>query len=170
MVESSMRLTQAAPDAFPLSVPHLGASQESLAAAARRLGRPLDDQHAALLALANGWELAFLSGNVLSADELGQGRLWAEAEASLDSFYAEGASEGWPPRNELIPVHASPYDTDVIALWTDGPVTEGGHPVLYFSGAIIDRWPNVYEWWLGMLLLQERSLAHVLKLTGQSPP
>lgn len=169
MVASSMRLTQAAPEAFPLSVPHLGASPGSLAAAAQRLGHPLDVQHAALLALANGWERAFLSGDVLSADELGQGRLWAEAQQSLDSFYAEGDSAGWPPREELVPVHASPYDTDVMALWIGGPVTEGGHPVVSFAGEIIDRWPNVYEWWLGMLLLQERSLAHVLKLTGQTP-
>ena len=151
------------------SVPHVGASEESLAAAAQRLGRPLDDQRAALLAMANGWELAFLSGNVLSTDELGQGRLWAEAQQALDAFYAEGDSAGWTPRDHLIPVHASPYDTDVMALWTEGPVTEGGHPILYFSGEIVDRWPNVYEWWLGMLLLQERSLAHVLKLIGQTP-
>lgn len=167
MVKASMRLTQAAPDAFPLSVPHLGADNESLAAAAERLGHPLDGQHQTLLRLADGWEMAFLSGTLLGTSELGQGALWANANASLDIFYAEGDSADWPPRAALVPIHASPYDTDVMALWLGGPVTEGGHPVLYFSGEIVDRWPNIYEWWLGMLVLQERSLAHVLKLTGQ---
>jgi len=167
MVKASTRLTQAAPDAFPPSMPHRPADDDSIAAAAVRLGRPLDGQHEMLLRLADGWEPAFLSGTLLGTDDLEQGRLWAEANASLDAFYAEGDSIGWPPRDELMPLHASPYDSDVMALWLGGPVTEGGHPVLYYSGGIVDRWPNVYEWWLGMLRLQERSLAHVLKLTRQ---
>ncbi|GIG36256.1 SMI1/KNR4 family protein [Cellulomonas pakistanensis] len=167
MVKASTRLTQVAPDAFPLSVPRLGADDESIAAAVERLGHPLDGQHEALLRLANGWELAFLSGSVLGTPELGQGALWEDANASLDMFYAEGDTAGWPPRAGLVPIHASPYDSDVVAVWLGGPVTEGGHPVLYFAGEVIDRWPNVYEWWLRMLVLQERSLAHVLELTGQ---
>lgn len=128
MVKASMRLTQAAPDAFPLSVPHPAAEDESVAAAAGRLGQPLDGQHETLLRLADGWELAFLSGNLLGTHELGQGQLWADANASLDAFYAEGDSAGWPPRAELVPIQASPYDSDVMALWLGGPVTEGGHP------------------------------------------
>lgn len=44
MVKASMRLTQAAPDAFPLSVPQLAASDAGIAAAVQRLGRSLDVQ------------------------------------------------------------------------------------------------------------------------------
>ncbi|MFI2753153.1 SMI1/KNR4 family protein [Cellulomonas sp. P22] len=168
MVKASMRLTQAAPAAYPLSVPHIGAGDESITAAAARLGKPLDRQHETLLRFANGWESAFLSGNLLSAEELGQGLLWAEAEQSLDAFYDEGDSAGWPARDELVPIHVSPYDTDVMALWMGGPVTENGHPVVYFSGEPIDLWPNVCEWWLAMLVLQEKTLEHVTKLGGQT--
>lgn len=54
-----------------------------------------------------------------------------------------------------------------MALWMGGPTTEDGHPVIYFSGAPIDQWPNVYEWWLGMLALQHGSLEYLIKVTGQ---
>ncbi|MGN8245780.1 SMI1/KNR4 family protein [Cellulomonas soli] len=168
MIKTGMRLTQVAPDAFPLSVPHLGATDQSIAAAASRLGGSLDGQLEALLRLADGWEMGFQMGNLLSSEELGQGPLWDEANQWLDAFYEEGDSASWPPRHELVPIHASPYDTDVMALWMGGPVTDGGHPVVYFYGEPIDQWPNLYEWWLRMLILQECSLEHVINLTGPS--
>jgi len=168
MIKAGMQITQMAPDAFPLSVPHLGASDSSITAAQVRLGAALDGQLETLLRLADGWELAFLSGNLLSTDDLGQGPLWSEAQQCLDTFYAEGNSAGWPPRSELVPIHASPYDTDVMALWMGGSTTENGHPVIYFSGQPIDQWPNIYEWWLGMLVLQQKSLEYLIKVSGQS--
>jgi hypothetical protein len=168
MVAASGRLTAAAPDAFPATVPRPGATVESRAAAARRLGRPLDVQHDALLAVTDGWEHAFLGGTLLGTGELGRGMLWAEAQASLDAFYREGDSRRWPPRAELVPIHASPFDTDVMTLWLGGPVTDGGHPVLLFAGAIVDRWPTLQAWWSRMLELQALSLRHVLDLTGRT--
>ncbi|QAY64195.1 hypothetical protein ET495_14310 [Xylanimonas allomyrinae] len=127
MITSSLRITQVAPDIYPLSVPHLGADDEAVAAAVARLGRPLDGQHETLLRFANGWEDGFQSGDLLSTDELGQGPPWAHANQCLDVFYEEGGSDGWPPRDELCILHASAYDTDVMVLWLGGTVTEGGH-------------------------------------------
>lgn len=169
MVASAARLTHAAPDAFPASAPCPGADDASIAAAVARLGRPLDAQHEALLRVADGWEAGFLTGDLLSTEQLGTGTLWAAAQASLDACYAEGDTLGRPPRAELVPVHASPHDTDVMAIWVAGPLTEDGHPVLWFAGEIVGRWPTVRDWWRGMLVLQERSLAHVLALTARAP-
>ncbi|NTW42760.1 MAG: SMI1/KNR4 family protein [Cellulomonadaceae bacterium] len=169
MIKAGMRLTQVAPDAFPLSIPRLGADDGSITAAQERLGQALDTQLETLLRLADGWELAFLSGDLFSTEELGQGTRWSDAQQSLDAFYAEADSVSWPPRSELVPIHASPHDTDVMALWMGGPTTEDGHPVIYFSGGPIDQWPNTYEWWLAMLLLQRTSLDYVMRLGGRSP-
>lgn len=169
MVRASATLTQAAPAAFPHTAPGRGADPASIAAAAERLGRPLDAQHETLLRLVDGWQSAFQSGTLLGTHDLGQGALWTDANASLDVFYAEGDATGWPPRGELVPVHASPHDSDVMALWLGGPVTDGGHPVVSFSGEVVDTWPHLQQWWLRMLDLQELSLAHVLELTDQGP-
>lgn len=169
MVVASARLTQAAPDAFPPTAPRPGASDASIAAAVARLGLPLDAQHEALLRCADGWESAFLGGDLLSAEQLGAGELWAGAQDSLDVFYAEGASAGWPPRDELVPVHASSHDIDVIAVWLGGPQTDGGFPVIWFAGEVAGQWPDLRTWWRRMLVLQERSLARVLVPTGRAP-
>lgn len=169
MIVAAARLTQVAPDAFPPTAPRPGASDANIATAAARLGLPLDAQHEALLRCADGWESAFLGCDLLSAEQLGAGALWAGAQASLDVFYAEGDSTGWPPRDELVPVHASAHDIDVIAVWLGGPTTDGGHPVVWFAGEVAGQWPDLRAWWRRMLVLQGRSLAHVLALTGRAP-
>jgi hypothetical protein len=169
MVAAAARLTRAAPDAFPSSTPRPGANDADIAAAAARIGRPLDAQHEALLRHADGWTSAFLGGDVLSTRQLGAGRLWTDAQASLDTFYAEGDPRGWPPRTELVPLHASSHDIDVMALWLGGPTTDGGHPVLWFAGELVGRWPDVRAWWRQMLVVQGQSLAHVHALTGGAP-
>lgn len=169
MVVAAARLTQAALDAFAPTAPRPGASDASIAAAETRLGVPLDAQHEALLRCADGWESAFLGGDLLSAEQLGAGELWAGAQDSLDVFYAEGDSAGWPPRDELVPVHVSSHDIDVIAVWLGGPQTDDGHPVVWFAGEVAGQWPDLRSWWRRMLVLQERSLAHVLPLPGRAP-
>lgn len=169
MTVAAARLTRAAPDAFPTTAPRPGASEASIAAAVARLGLPLDAQHEALLRCADGWESAFLGGDLLSTEQLGAGELWARAQDSLDVFYAEGDSAGWPTRDELVPVHASSHDIDVVAVRRGGPLTDGGHPVVWFAGEVAGQWPDLRSWWRRVLVLQERSLAHVLALTGRAP-
>jgi hypothetical protein len=46
-------------------------------------------------------------------------------------------------------------------------VTDGGHPVVWFAGEVAGQGPDLRAWWRRMLVLQGRSLAHVLALTGR---
>jgi len=158
LARERVRLTQLRPDIYPLPAPHLGASDADVAAAVARVG-PLDAQHEGLLRQADGWPEAFMFGDVLSTAELGAGPLWDKATQSLRVFYEDGPSTGWPPLAELVLVHACEHDTDVTAVWMGGPLTDGGHPVYWIGGDIIDTYPNIYQWWLSMAEYAKRSVA-----------
>lgn len=162
--ETRLRLTDAAPAVFPLSAPHLGASAEQVAEAETRLGTTLDPQHRALLLIANGWPDLLLEGRLLSTEELGQGPVWAAASERLDLLYRESATAELPPRDELMPIFVSDYQPDVFAIWTRGPQTNEGHPVLWTAFELVDRWANVHEWWLALTAIAKRHLEQMNRL------
>jgi len=149
----SLQRTQLDPVVYPLTAPHLAATDDDVTAAEARLGHPLDRQHRALLQTVDGWPDMSLDGDLLSTHELGQGSLWQAANLHLDQLYEEGNVSELPARDELLPVFASQYHHEVMVLWTAGPVTDGGRPVLWIGNELTDHWPNVYEWILGMTVL-----------------
>lgn len=158
-----LRLTQVAPDMFPLSAPHLGAAPERLVEAETRLGKPLDPQHRALLAVANGWPDLVLSGSFLSTEDLGQGPAWQGANERLDILYEDGETSALPPREELLPIYINHYGPDIFVLWTEGPATDGGRPVLWIANELVDQWPDVHQWWLALIAIANRTLDRVLE-------
>lgn len=160
------RLTQLAPGVFPLTAPHLGASDAAIVEAEARLGAPLDAEQAALLRTADGWPDAFLDGTVLGTADLGRGPLWQRAEALLDVAYAGGPSPTWPDRSDLTPIFVSPFQRDVMVIWRGGPVTSGSHPVLWFANDLVDRWPTVHDWWLAAVATAQRTLDDVAGRLG----
>lgn len=157
------RLAQVAPAVYPLSAPRLGADDAALAAAERRLGHPLDPQHRELLAHGDGWPGAFLDGDVLGTRDLGQGPSWERAVTALDLFYESGPVDRLPARDRLYPVFVAPHQPDVMAIRLDGPLTDGGHEVLWFADDLVDRWPNVREWWRGCTEIARHTLAYVTR-------
>lgn len=157
------QLAQLAPAVYPLSAPHLGADEGSIAAAERRLGHAIDPRFRELLTSADGWPGAFLDGDVLGTDDLGAGPLWATGCLALDQFYDYGPVDGLPERAQLYPVFVSPCQQDVMAMRCDGPLTDGGHEVLWLANEVVDRWPNAHEWWLGALEIARQTLAYVTR-------
>lgn len=166
----SVQRTQLNPRLYPLTAPHVRATDEQVTDAETRLGTALDEQHRALLRTGNGWPDVFSFSDLLSTDELGQGPLWERANERLDVLYEDGDVSGWPPRDELMPFVVSPHDSDVFVIWTHGPTTEGGHPVLWIANELVDQWPNVYEWLLGMTELARRSRDRQAQKLGLHPP
>ena len=166
MIKIDMQLTQVAPTVFHLTVPHLGASIGDIEAAEARLGHPIDAQHADLLQFANGWDDAFIDGTLLSTHDLNLGPLWAHAMQCIDVRYQDGPSADWPTREHLLPVYASPYSTDVMALCMDEPTSGGDHPVVWLAEGPMSKWPNLYQWWLTMLALQQRTLGEMAARSG----
>ncbi|UZN03052.1 hypothetical protein [Cellulomonas sp. S1-8] len=161
------QLAQVAPAVYPLSAPGMGANDETLAGAERRLGHPLDPQYRQLLGYGDGWPAAFLDGDMLGTRDLGHGPLWDRGVTALDLFYESGPVDELPDRAQLYPIFVAPYQQDVMALRLDGPLTNGGHEVLWFANELVDRWPNVHEWWLGCTEIARQTLAYVVRQQQQ---
>ncbi len=158
------RLAEVDPQLSPMTMPRLAASEEQLAKAEQRLGTQLDAQHRALLRHGNGWPLFFTYTDLLSTDELGAGPLWDKAQELLDLFFSEAPTPAdFPARETLLPVAAGEDVTDVFALWTTGPQTRHGRPILWLAGEEVDRWPNMREWLLSINQYLNNDLAKLAR-------
>ncbi len=154
------QLNRLAPAVYPLSAPRLGADEQALADAESRLGRPIDPQLRQFLSQADGWPGAFLDGDVLGIRDLGQGPLWERARRALDLVYEYAPVDDLPERAALLPLFVAPHQHDVMAVRVDGPTEDGGHEVLWFANELVDRWPNVQQWWLACTEMARQTLAY----------
>lgn len=158
MLERRLQIARVAPQMFPPTLPGARATDAEIAAGEARLGFPLDPLHRAILAEGNGWPDAFAFGDILATTELGQGPLWTKAHIILDALYDE-IGQSLPPRDQLYPIHVS--DEDVFVIDRSGPLTDGGHPVVWLGDELIDQWPNAYEYWLAGLTMLARLRARL---------
>lgn len=133
-------------DEFPFTIPHLAATDDELRTAESRLGRPLDAQHRDFLHHGNGWPEFYLSSSLLSAEQLGDGPAWVEANLILDIFYGE-LDEGhpYPSRAEVYPITHDESGRNVFAIWSNGPKSAGGAPVFWFPWSDTEPYDNFFE-------------------------
>ena len=145
MLQRRGRLAAISPNVNPLLPFGHRPTEADLTEAEARLGHALDAQHVELLRRVNGWPNLFASGDLLGTGDLGQGARWAYAQQMITAFYEEGPAIGFPPRDAVYPIHLGESDLFVIDM--AGPVTDGGHPVHWLDGSVVDTWPNVREYW-----------------------
>jgi hypothetical protein len=154
------QLADARPRAYPMTAPKVAASEGQLDEAEERLGRPLDVQYRDFLAYANGWPDFNLDVALLGTDDLGQGPLWEKAQEQLELFYEEGpVASDFPAKDDVFPIGVGTETIDLYVVWTTGPETSLGRPVLWLAGEEIDRFPNFRELFLGIYELGKRTLA-----------
>lgn len=131
---------------FEFTIPHLAATPEQIAAAEQRLGHPLDPQHKEFLSSGNGWPEFYMGSALLGTEELGQGMAWAEVNDELDAFYSSLEDPAVvPPRDQIYPISFDPGGSTIFAIWKDGPVTDGGHPVLWLPWSDTEPYENFFE-------------------------
>jgi hypothetical protein len=139
------QVNQVDPD-FEFTIPHLAATSEQIAAAEQRLGHPLDDQHKEFLSYGNGWPEFYMGSTLLGTEELGQGMTWAQINEGLDAFYSSLEDpNAVPPRNQIYPISFDPGSATAFAIWKDGPITDGGHPVLWLPYPDTEPYDNFFE-------------------------
>jgi hypothetical protein len=157
MLRRRMILEQVSlPGEYPLQKFGLRATDADIAAAEAQLDHPLDAQHSAILREFNGWGDAFAHADLLSTDELGQGPLWQQALTMLRGYYEDGPAIDFPPREAIYPFHVGENHLFVIDM--AGPITDGGHPVHWLDGELLDTWPNAYHFWLAGFALLDRTI------------
>lgn len=134
-----------------MTYPRLRATAQEIAATEARLGFSLDPLHSRLLQTGNGWPGTLVThGDLFGTAELGPSDPWLASEARLDEANRRDLPT-MPPRAEIYPIGAFWDTPEVIAIWRNGPITDGGHPVLWFNVGLTHTWPNLWEWWTDML-------------------
>lgn len=142
------------------TIPGVAATEEQLAAAERRLGHPLDPMHREFLGYGNGWVDFYLRNSLLSAEELGQGEAWQQLDAQLEAFYEEVEGlDDVPPRQQIYPISFDPHGSSIFAIWLGGPVTGGGHPVLWLPWPDTEPYNNFFEFFAFVYHSHEKDLS-----------
>ncbi|WP_182112977.1 MULTISPECIES: SMI1/KNR4 family protein [unclassified Actinotalea] len=163
-----MRLDEAAPQVYPLTIPHKGATSDQLAGAEGRLRHALDPIHRELLTYANGWSAMFVDTDLLSTEQLGADGLWEQTRDLLKDLEEDWPPGYLPPVDQLEIIGASTVTSDLFLLWTAGPVTGGGRPVLWLgAGQIVQQWANVADFMWSVLAYTRKTLDDVL---AKRPP
>lgn len=157
-----MRLDNTVPHIYPLTIPHVGATQAQVDAAGARLGHPLDAIHRELLTYANGWPELFVHTDLLSTEELGAPGMWTDTQDVIASVEEDWPPGYAPPASELETIGASRLTTDVFMVWREGPLTGGGRPIIWFgSGQMIERWHNAADFMRSVLAYTLRTVEDV---------
>ncbi|HEX7304059.1 SMI1/KNR4 family protein [Lentzea sp.] len=133
---------------YEWTVPHAPATPEQLDAAERRLGFPLDPQHRAFLGSGDGWPGFYLDNTLLSAEQIGEGFAWDALTEALDAFYGElGDPSAVPPKEEIYPITFDQGGGSIFAIWTQGPIVNGGHPVLWLPWPDTEPYDNFFDFY-----------------------
>lgn len=71
---------------------------------------------------------------------------WAEANLIIDTFYLE-LEEGadYSPRGEVYPIGHDEGGSSVFAIWRNGPVSAGGHPVYWYPWSDTEPYENFFD-------------------------
>jgi len=161
LVQVRDRLHSYDPVVFPDTIPHVGATEEQLAAAEGRIGRPLDPLHRELLSYANGWPDFFQSVDLLSTEQIGSDGEWIVGHQLLEVLYE---SAGYPldwPKLEDVYLMASKQGAGrtKMVVWRTGPTSpDGGHPVIWWDDADDDRFADVHEFLLAVIQYSKNRL------------
>lgn len=158
--ELRQELAQLHPDVLPMTVPHPAATREQLTDTETVLGHRLDEQHAELLRVVNGWPYMFLDLTLLGTDDLANGTGLQRGRDLLDIFYSEGAApEDFPAKEDLDVLAVSSDQNDVVVVWRRGANTDGGLPVSWLVGEEIERYDNVFEYLADVVRRAKRQAA-----------
>jgi SMI1 / KNR4 family (SUKH-1) len=134
---------------WELHYPEVAATEEQLRAVEAHLGFSLPAQYRQFLECANGWQCFFLNVDLLGAEDLlGSDRMdmalevlkWLEADHVL-------ASSGHSQK-ELLPIGLSREDNTLFCIST--PLCLVPNQVLWFSGKLVDTFPDFREFFLAM--------------------
>ncbi|GAB3586201.1 hypothetical protein GCM10027445_64680 [Amycolatopsis endophytica] len=156
MYQVREKLSVVKPDVYPLTLPNPGATGTKLAA----FGDSLDAQYRDFLGYADGWAEFFRDVYLLGTGDLAGGPAVDAGERLLDGYFRRAeVPADFPEKKDLIPIAVGTEDIDVFVLWRTGPVTEGGHPVLWLADEEIDRFANFREFFLSIHEHLKRSLA-----------
>lgn len=171
-----IRLSEVVPGLFPLEyLPEVHATADDIADAERRLGHPLDAQHAAVLSRISGWRNglpdggALPEGALLSTGDLGQGTRWRRIHEILAEDYAldrecrtpDSHAPALPDPGAMYPFMYTEFNNNphvAVVERVPSPDPDDGAPVhLIGEGTLLETWPTFYDFWTSQIAMLRRS-------------
>jgi hypothetical protein len=142
-------------------LPHVAATHEKVAYAEMVLGFELDPRFRLFLSYADGWPDFYQSVDLFGTSDLVGGRLMEKASEMLrvidDAVWQHAKVE----LDNVLPIAVSKADRDVFVIVT--PHQSNAGQVLWFSGTMVEAFPDFDEFFLSMVDYNRETLADFKK-------
>ena len=151
------------------ALPHVHATEETVARAEAQLGFRLPESYRNFLLASNGWPCfyldmtAFSTSDLLGGDLHEAGQTQLESEECVEAMAADGVIAA-----DHFPVAASLTQTDVALMGKPGTPAEGTVSWVR-NGEVIERYDDFLDYYLSMMELNKQETESIRRKDGPKP-
>ena len=150
------------------AIPHLHATEETVARTEARLGFRLPESYRNFLLAADGWPYFFQNMSILSTSDLLGGDLHEAGQTQLElEECVEAMAAGGVIAADHFPVVAAREQIDVALMGKPGTPAAG--TVSWVRGEVIERYDDFLDYYLSMMELNKLDTADLKKDFGPKP-
>ena len=150
------------------AIPHLHATEETVASTEARLGFRLPESYRNFLLAADGWPYFFQNMSILSTSDLLGGDLHEAGQTQLElEECVEAMAAGGVIAADHFPVVAAREQIDVALMGK--PSTPAAGTVSWVRGEVIERYDDFLDYYLSMMELNKLDTADLKKDFGPKP-
>ena len=150
------------------AVPHVHATEETVASTEAQLGFRLPESYRGFLLASNGWPYFYLDMTAFSTSDLLGGELHEagqtqlELEECVEAMAADGVIAA-----DHFPVAASLESIDVALMGKPGTPAAG--TVSWVRGEVIERYDDFLDYYLSMMELSKQEIESIRRKDGPKP-
>ena len=150
------------------AIPHLHATEETVARTEAQLGFRLPESYRGFLLASNGWPYFYLDMTAFSTSDLLGGELHeaGQTQLELDECIAAMAAGGVIAADHF-PVAASLESIDVALMGKPGTPAAG--TVSWVRGEVIERYDDFLDYYLSMMELSKQETESIRRKDGPKP-
>lgn len=150
------------------AVPHVHATEETVASTEAQLGFRLPESYRGFLLASNGWPYFYLDMTAFSTSDLLGGELHEAGQAQLElEECVEAMASGGVIAADHFPVAASLESIDVALMGK--PDTPAAGTVSWVRGEVIERYDDFLDYYLSMMELSKQETESIRRKDGPKP-
>ena len=150
------------------AVPHVHATEETVASTEAQLGFRLPESYRGFLLASNGWPYFYLDMTAFSTSDLLGGELHEAGQTQLElDECIEAMAAGGVIAADHFPVAASLESIDVALMGKPGTPAAG--TVSWVRGEVIERYADFLDYYLSMMELSKQETESIRRKDGPKP-
>jgi len=150
------------------AVPHVHATEETVASTEAQLGFRLPESYRGFLLASNGWPYFYLDMTAFSTSDLLGGELHEAGQTQLElDECIEAMAAGGVIAADHFPVAASLESIDVALMGKPGTPAAG--TVSWVRGKVIERYDDFLDYYLSMMELSKQETESIRRKDGPKP-